>query len=620
MPEVVADHSLPEPWLALYDSASGLRYYWNPKTNVTTYNRPDSNGQSVNASTSQQPSYTGLREVQSTGSLRTDDSSLDPGAMSAADYRKKHDLTVTGDGVPDPFQTFEAAGFPRDILDEIKRAGFQYPTPIQSQAWPVALTGRDLVAIAKTGSGKTCGFLLPGLMHIKATRKDARYGPTVLVLAPTRELAMQIKQEADKFGRTAGVRNTCVYGGAPKHAQLRDLQYGVEIVIATPGRLNDFLESNQVRLGQVSYLVLDEADRMLDMGFEPQIQKIVRTIPRQRQTLFFSATWPREVKSIAAQFVTHQTVHIFVGGVEEKLVANKAITQYVYCIESFAKNAKLQEIIRSKPAGTRIIIFCSTKRMCDQLSYTIGREFRAAAIHGDKKQSERDYVLAAFKEGRMPILVATDVAARGLDIPNVAAVINYDFPNGVEDYIHRIGRTGRAGATGEAHTFFASGDAKYARELCQVMTEAGQMVSPELQGMAARGGFGGGGRNRWGNANGFGGGYGGRMNGGAGSSFGFGNANMAPIGNRYGNGPVAGAGAPTYPNGAVPAYTNGRASGRSRSRSPMRDSRGGARNRRSASPGRSRSRSRSRSRYSNRRDSPRRSPRRGSPTYGSYGR
>jgi ATP-dependent RNA helicase DDX5/DBP2 len=268
----------------------------------------------------------------------------------------------------------------------------------------------------------------------------------------------------------------CVYGGAPKGPQLRDISFGVHIVICTPGRLNDFLEGGQIRLGQVSYLVLDEADRMLDMGFEPQIQKIVRTIPRDRQTLFFSATWPREVKSIASQFVINKTVHIFIGGVEEKLVANKAVKQVVLCIESFQKQQELGKILRSKPPGTRVIIFCSTKRMCDQLGHTLEREFGAASIHGDKRQQERDYVLAEFKNGRKPILVATDVAARGLDVPNIAAVVNYDFPTGVEDYVHRIGRTGRAGATGEAYTFFSQGDAKYARELIQVCARVKHQV------------------------------------------------------------------------------------------------------------------------------------------------
>ena len=313
---------------------------------------------------------------------------------------------------------------------QIRRAGFKSPTPIQAQAWPIALSGRDIVAIAKTGSGKTCGFLLPGMLHIQQTRKDARVGPTLLVLAPTRELAMQIKTEADKFGRSSGIRNTCVYGGAPKHSQLRDLQNGVQIVIATPGRLNDFLEGGQVRLQQVgtasdarcqghalarclrvgvpvcagfaspspvralpalrgpslaclalpclgidgapppqhtcahgpqvSYLVLDEADRMLDMGFEPQIQRIVRTLPRQRQTLFFSATWPREVKQIASQFVVNQTVHVFIGGVEEKLVANKAITQIVKVVTNqFDKMNELGKILRCGPGVARDAMFAT---------------------------------------------------------------------------------------------------------------------------------------------------------------------------------------------------------------------------------------------------------------------
>ncbi|KXZ44396.1 hypothetical protein GPECTOR_68g367 [Gonium pectorale] len=517
------------------------------------------------------------------------------GFVSASEYRRQHDISVQGDHVPDPLQTFESVGFPPDILDEIRRAGFKSPTPIQGQAWPIALSGRDLVAIAKTGSGKTCGFLLPGMLHIQQTRKDPRAGPTLLVLAPTRELAVQIKTEADKFGRSSGIRNTCVYGGAPKGPQLRDIQHGVQIMIATPGRLNDFLEAGQVRLQQVSYLVLDEADRMLDMGFEPQIQRIVRTLPRQRQTLFFSATWPREVKHIAAQFVVNQTVHVFIGGVEEKLVANKSITQHVTVLNSsHEKFGELSKIIRSKPAGTRIIIFCTTKRMCDQLSYQMGREFRSAAIHGDKKQSERDYVLQAFKEGRTPILVATDVAARGLDIPNVGAVINFDFPTGTEDYIHRIGRTGRAGATGDAYTFMTPEDAKHARDLITVMREAQQVVPPQLEQLAMRGGFGGGGgRNRWASGPSYGGGgYGG---GGFGGGGGYGGGGGFGGGGGYG----AMAAAPA-PYSAAPATTAGVFGGRS-------DDRGGRRSR-SRSRDRSRRRSRSRSR----------SRGRGSPAYGRY--
>ncbi|PNH05882.1 ATP-dependent RNA helicase-like protein DB10, partial [Tetrabaena socialis] len=353
---------------------------------------------------------------------------------------------------------------------------------------------------------------------------------------------------------------------------------------------------------------------MLDMGFEPQIQRIVRSIPRQRQTLFFSATWPREVKHIASQFVVNQTVHVFIGGVEEKLVANKSITQYVSVFNSsHEKMGELGRIIRAKPAGTRIIIFCTTKRMCDTLSNNMMREFRAAAIHGDKKQSERDYVLQQFKEGRVPILVATDVAARGLDIPNVGAVVNYDFPTGTEDYIHRIGRTGRAGATGESYTFMTGEDSKHARDLMTVMREAGQVIPPQLEQLASRGGFGGGGggRNRWAGVGG-GGGYGGGGGGGGfGGGFGGGGGGYGGGGGGYGGGGGGGFG------GGGGGYGAAAAAPYSAYTAPAAVA---------AAPAAVRSRSRSRDRSTRRRSRSRsRSPARGgadrgrnSPAYGRY--
>ncbi|BDA41823.1 DEAD-box ATP-dependent RNA helicase 14 [Coccomyxa sp. Obi] len=643
-PQRQHDPTLPPPWAALFDPDSGLRYYWNPETNVTQYERPvggpppslpppagyapSSNGHTHGAA----PLANGhAKHVLPAGGQNF--------TMSTEQYRAEHSLVVQGDRVPDPLQTFESVGFASSIMDEIRRAGYKAPTPIQAQAWPIALQGRDLVAIAKTGSGKTCGFLLPGFLHVNAIRADPRQGPSMLVLAPTRELAVQIKEEADKFGRSSGIRNTCTYGGAPKGPQLRDIQYGVHLIIATPGRLNDFLEAGQVRLNQVSYLVLDEADRMLDMGFEPQIQRIVRSIPTNRQTLFFSATWPREVKAIAAQFVTNKTVHVFVGGVEENLVANKAITQFVHVMKPYEnKNQKLREILTSKPAGTRIIIFCSTKRMCDQLARDLSREFRAAAIHGDKKQQERDWVISSFKQGSTPVMVATDVAARGLDVPNVGAVINYDFPNGVEDYIHRIGRTGRAGASGEAYTFFTAQDSKYSRELSRVLREANQIVPPELESMQSFGG-GGGGRyssSRYG-APGGGGGFGGRGGGGYGGGGGFGGGGGGGYGGGssyggasagghggggggYGGGGSAPAPKPAHPPGLgasasfygvdrSPVRT--RSPARRRSRSPRRDrdrsdrrDRSPRRDRDHRSSRRDRSRSRSRTGRRSTRDSP----------------
>ncbi|XP_015699301.1 DEAD-box ATP-dependent RNA helicase 40 isoform X3 [Oryza brachyantha] len=394
----------------------------------------------------------------------------------------------------EPFLLHLAYASPCDALSFIQRAGFSSPTPIQAQSWPIALQNQDVVAIAKTGSGKTLGYLLPGFLHIKHLQNNPRSGPTVLVLAPTRELATQILEEAVKFGRSSRISSTCLYGGAPKGPQLRDLDRGVDVVVATPGRLNDILEMRRISLKQVSYLVLDEADRMLDMGFEPQIRKIVKEIPPRRQTLMYTATWPKEVRRIADDLLVHP-VQVTIGSVDE-LVANSAITQNVELITPSEKLRRLEQILRSQDSGSKVLIFCTTKRMCDQLARTLTRQFGASAIHGDKSQSEREKVLSHFRSGRSPILVATDVAARGLDIKDIRVVINYDFPTGIEDYVHRIGRTGRAGATGVAYTFFCDQDSKYAADLIKILEGANQRVPRDLVDMASRGGRGRK-RNRW---------------------------------------------------------------------------------------------------------------------------
>lgn len=401
-------------------------------------------------------------------------------------YRQKHEVTATGGNVPAPFMTFEASGFPPEILREIHFAGFSSPTPIQAQTWPIALQGRDIVAIAKTGSGKTLGYLIPAFILLRQRHNNPQNGPTVLVLAPTRELATQIQDEAIKFGRSSRVSCTCLYGGAPKGPQLKELDRGADIVVATPGRLNDILEMKKINFAQVSLLVLDEADRMLDMGFEPQIRKIVNEIPPRRQTLMYTATWPKEVRKIASDLLVNPA-QVNIGSVDE-LEANKSITQYVEVVPQMEKQRRLEQILRSQERGSKIIIFCSTKKLCDQLARSIGRNFGAAAIHGDKSQGERDWVLNQFRSGKSPILVATDVAARGLDIKDIRVVINYDFPTGVEDYVHRIGRTGRAGATGLSYTFFSDQDWKYAADLVKVLEGANQRVPPEIKEMALRGG------------------------------------------------------------------------------------------------------------------------------------
>ncbi|KAL2936260.1 DEAD-box ATP-dependent RNA helicase 30 [Bienertia sinuspersici] len=413
--------------------------------------------------------------------------------QEVAVYRARRDITVEGHDVPRPIRLFPEAGFPGYCLDVISKLGFLEPTPIQSQGWPMALKGRDLIGIAETGSGKTLAYLLPALVHVSAQpRLEYGDGPIVLVLAPTRELAVQIQEEALKFGTYASVRSTCIYGGAPKGPQIRDLKRGVEIVIATPGRLIDMLEAQHTNLKRVTYLVLDEADRMLDMGFEPQIRNIISQIRPDRQTLYWSATWPREVETLARQFLRN-AYKVVIGS--QDLKANHSICQVIEVMTDMEKYNRLIRLLKEVMDGSRILIFVETKKGCDQVTRQLRMDgWPALAIHGDKDQSERDWVLSEFKSGRSPVMIATDVAARGLDVKDIKCVINYDFPSSVEDYIHRIGRTGRAGAKGTAYTFFTQSNAKFTRELIKILREAGQVIPPTLLAMSG-GSFGGSGGN-----------------------------------------------------------------------------------------------------------------------------
>ncbi|CAI9112722.1 OLC1v1013204C2 [Oldenlandia corymbosa var. corymbosa] len=401
-------------------------------------------------------------------------------------YRSQREITVQGHDVPKPIRMFHEANFPDYCLEVISRLGFVEPTPIQAQGWPMALKGRDLIGIAETGSGKTLAYMLPALVHVTAQPRLAYGdGPIVLVLAPTRELAVQIQEEALKFG--SHIRSTCIYGGAPKGPQIRDLKRGVEIVIATPGRLIDMLEAQHTNLKRVTYLVLDEADRMLDMGFEPQIRKIVSQIRPDRQTLYWSATWPREVEALARQFLCNP-YKVIIGS--QDLKANQSIQQVVEILTDVEKYNRLIKLLRDLMDGNRILIFVETKKGCDQVTRQLRMDgWPALSIHGDKSQDERDWVLAEFKSGRSPIMTATDVAARGLDVKDIKCVINYDFPSSLEDYVHRIGRTGRAGARGTAFTFFTHANCKYARDLIKILQGASQIVPPQLSAMARSAGF-----------------------------------------------------------------------------------------------------------------------------------
>uniref|UniRef100_A0A3B5MA95 RNA helicase n=1 Tax=Xiphophorus couchianus TaxID=32473 RepID=A0A3B5MA95_9TELE len=416
--------------------------------------------------------------------------------QEAEQYRRSKVITVKGRDCPNPITQFHEASFPSYVMEVINKQNWTEPTPIQAQGWPLALSGMDMVGIAQTGSGKTLSYLLPAIVHINhqpfLERGD---GPICLVLAPTRELAQQVQQVAAEYGKASRLKSTCIYGGAPKGPQLRDLERGVEICIATPGRLIDFLEAGKTNLRRCTYLVLDEADRMLDMGFEPQIRKIVDQIRPDRQTLMWSATWPKEVRQLAEDFLK-EYVQINIGALQ--LSANHNILQIVDVCNDGEKENKLirllEEIMSEKENKT--IIFVETKRRCDDLTRRMRRDgWPAMGIHGDKSQQERDWVLNEFKFGKAPILIATDVASRGLDVEDVKFVINYDYPNNSEDYIHRIGRTARSQKTGTAYTFFTPNNMRQAGDLVSVLREANQAINPKLLQMAEeRGGRSRGGR------------------------------------------------------------------------------------------------------------------------------
>jgi len=403
-------------------------------------------------------------------------------------YRTKHNITVSGNNVPRPIQKFKECNFPDYCMEEIKAQGYSKPTPIQAQAWPIAISGKDLVGIAATGSGKTLAFILPGIVHINHQTPVRRGdGPIVVVLAPTRELAQQIQEVATQFGKSTDLRNVCVYGGTPRHQQMHQLRGAPQILIATPGRLLDFLENGQTNMNRCTYLVLDEADRMLDMGFEPQIRKIIQMIRPDRQTLMWSATWPREVQQLANDF-QKDVVMINIGSMD--LSANHNILQIVDVCQQYEKEKKLEDLLSEmKDHMCKTLIFAGTKKQVDGLTWKLSKAgYKCYGMHGDKGQSERDWVLQQFKNGQHPILVATDVAARGLDVDDIKFVINYDFPNNSEDYVHRIGRTGRRGNTGTSYTFFTPNDSGQARKLMDILKEAKQQVNPKLEMLAMMGG------------------------------------------------------------------------------------------------------------------------------------
>jgi ATP-dependent RNA helicase RhlE len=340
----------------------------------------------------------------------------------------------------------------------VKDVGYEQPTPVQEQAIPLVLEGRDLMGGAQTGTGKTAAFALPTLQRLaplaSASASPARHPVRALILAPTRELAIQVEASFREYGRNLPLRSAVVYGGADMNAQIAQLRAGVEILVATPGRLLDHVHNKTVMLNQVSILVLDEADRMLDMGFLPDIKRIIALLPPLRQNLLFSATFPDEIRNLVKTLLRHPAeVQIAARNAPAELVAH-----VLHPVAREKKRELLAYLVQTRDLK-QVLVFCGTRIGANRLAHQLRRDrIHADAIHGDRTQAEREAALEAFKAGKTTVLVATDVAQRGLDIEGLPQVINFDIPRSPEDYVHRIGRTGRAGLTGEAISLVAPDD------------------------------------------------------------------------------------------------------------------------------------------------------------------
>ena len=356
-----------------------------------------------------------------------------------------------------PFQQLGLAG---PILQAVKEAGYTEPTPIQIAAIPVVLQRQDLMGIAQTGTGKTAAFVLP-LLSLLAGHPPTHRGVRVLIMVPTRELVVQVEENIRVYARHLPLRVATIFGGVSERPQIRALQQGADIVVATPGRLLDVIRGREVSLRQLECLVLDEADRMLDMGFIYPIRQIVRLLPRERLTLLFSATLSREIEQLSREFMHHPKM------VEIGRRSNPAdtVTQALYEVSHHAKMALLSHLLRSEALRT-VLVFSRTKHGADRIARRLEKErVPVATLHANRSQNQRLRALQDFKSGRVRVLVATDIAARGIDVDGISHVINYDFPRHPEDYVHRIGRTGRAQAVGEAISFLSPDDHAHLRTL-----------------------------------------------------------------------------------------------------------------------------------------------------------
>lgn len=395
-------------------------------------------------------------------------------------------ISVRGVNCPAPISKWSHCGLSVSCLDVIKSLEFSKPTPIQSQAIPVIMSGRDMIGIAKTGSGKTMAFLLPMLRHVKDQRPvQSGEGPIALIMTPTRELAVQIYRDALPFLKALRLRGACVYGGTPISEQIALMKKTADVVIATPGRMIDLLTANGGRvtnLQRTTYLVLDEADRMFDLGFEPQVMKILSLIRPDRQTVLFSATFPKTMEGLARKMLRHEPLEITVGG---RSVVAPEIEQIVEVREESTKFHRLLEVLGQlfhSDESARALIFVERQESADELmSELIKRGYPVMSLHGGRDQADRDTTISDFKAGTVPIITATSVAARGLDVKQLKLVVNYDVPNHLEDYVHRAGRTGRAGNKGTCITFITPEQDRYAKDIVAALKASKTEVPPQLE-------------------------------------------------------------------------------------------------------------------------------------------
>lgn len=419
-----------------------------------------------------------------------DDDTMFTGGISTGMNFDKYDImqvNVTGENIPKPTEHFENSGLRQLLLDNIHKSGYLRPTPVQKHALPIVMAGRDLMACAQTGSGKTAAFLLPMINLLLHDSKELIVTneycePQAVIISPTRELTLQIFNEARKFSHSSIIKTVVVYGGAAVYHQAQQAMKGCHILVGTPGRLLDFVDKGQITFSSLRFLVLDEADRMLDMGFMPDIERMMghptMVATGERQTLMFSATFPEDIQRLAGKFLNNY-LFLAVGIVGS---ACSDVEQHFHLVPKFEKRPKLVELI-SEEGGTKILVFVQMKRTADFIAaYLSENDFPTTSIHGDRLQREREEALADFKSGRMGVLVATAVAARGLDIKNVYHVVNYDLPKSIDEYVHQIGRTGRVGNCGKATSFYdPEVDAPLARDLVKILQQANQNIPSWLE-------------------------------------------------------------------------------------------------------------------------------------------